>query len=408
MRLNHPWALVGIMISSLAVIPSVSADTVEFLPSPLVNHPVLHPTEVRSASRWRASVGSWGENFAEETIRLRGYNEIYEVKTRGNQGIDRVAIKRGADGVIKDVRYVEVKTSRSPKPRLNHTQYGGMQMSRQHLAENLKKMRNSGDPNLKKLAVELTRYRKSSGVPIQSMGEVIHINTKTGLITGYSGDGRTVKYVESAERLLRQVQRRGSSAEVRGWSARSLNQWDQIRANSMPSYLGKNVAQQSEKAILSSSGKGVGAAQAAVLGQARRVLARKILQRSAGPVALVAALAFDAKELYDTEYSYQRGVISERQRNVRILTTVVGAGGAFVGASAGGVAGAWFGALGGPLAWITMPAGGFIGATIGGIGGYLGGSTVVGYGATAWYSSIDAAVRDKFERAWLAMKVPNS
>jgi hypothetical protein len=33
-------------------------------------------------------------------------------------------------------------------------------------------------------------------------------------------------------------------------------------------------------------------------------------------------------------------------------------GGAFAGASAGGLTGAWVGSFGGPFAWITVPAGG--------------------------------------------------
>lgn len=402
MKIQPFWLPAGLILIVLRLGPDVSADTVGFHQSPLVDHPVHHPNHVRSPSGWRSSVGSWGENFAEETLRLRGFNEVHEIKTGGNHGLDRVAVKRGPGGVIKEIKYVEVKTTRWPKPRLNQTQYGGTQMSRRHLAENLGKMRNSGDPNLRKLAVELSRFRKSSGLPVQSMGEVVHINTKTGLVTGYSGDGRTVKYVESAERLLKQVQRRGSTAEVRRLAARSLGRWDQIRAESMSSWLGTSAARQGEKAILVSSARSVGAVEAVALSQTRRVLTKKILQRSAGPIAFVVSVAFDAKELYDTEFAYRRGAISERQRRIQILTTLGGAAGAFAGASAGGAAGVWLGAFGGPFAWITVPAGGLLGATVGGIGGYFGGSSIAGYGAAAWYHSIDAAVREKFELAWLS------
>ncbi len=406
MRLGHLWSLAGIVITLLAAVPGVRAQTVGFHRSPLVDHPVHHPMEVRSAHRWRSSVGSWGESFAEQTLRMRGFNEIHEIKTGGNNGIDRVAVKRGADGAIKEVKYVEVKANRSSKPTLNRTKLSGQQMSRKHLADNLRKMRNSGDPSLRKLALEMSRFRRSSGVPVHKMGEVIHISTKTGRVTTYSGDLKSVKSVESAERLLKQIQRRGSSSEVRRWAARSLARWDQIGAERMSSYLGKSAAQQSERTILLSSARGVIAAEVAVENQAQRVLARKILQRVAGPIAFVASFAFDAKELYDTEYAYRTGAISERQRNIRILTTLGGAAGAFAGASSFGAAGAWLGAFGGPFAWITVPAGGFLGATIGGIGGYFGGSSIAKYGATAWYSSIDGAVRERLEIVLLSSRPP--
>jgi hypothetical protein len=403
MKLNRSLSVFCTSIAIFAFLPGVSADTVGFLHNPLVDHPVRHPTEIRSASRWKADMGSWGENIAEQTLRLRGFEEIHEVKTRGNQGIDRVAIKRVAGGVIKEVRYVEVKTSRSPKPRLNQTRYGGTQMSRRHLAENLRKMRNSGDPNLRKLAVELGRFRRSSGLTVESMGEVIHIDTKTGLITVYSGDLSTVKSVDSAERMLKRVQRRGVSVEGRRLAARSLGSWGQIRSQDMASYLGKNVAQQAKSAILANT---AGSIEAAALRQSRMVLTRKILQRAGGPIAIVVSLAFDAKEVFDTEYAYRTGAISERQRNVRLLTSVGGTAGALAMAPVGGVAGMWIGAFGGPFAWITVPVGGFVGATVFGIAGYFGFSAMTEYGASAWYGSIDAAVRERFERYWLATTLP--
>jgi hypothetical protein len=174
----------------------------------------------------------------------------------------------------------------------------------------------------------------------------------------------------------------------------------------MPNYLGKNVAQQSRSAILANSTRNAGSIEAAVLRQSRLLLMRRILQRAAGPIALAVSLAFDAKEVFDTEYAYRTGAISERQRNVQLLTTIGGAAGALAGASAGGVAGMWVGAFGGPFAWVTVPVGGFAGATIFGIVGYFGGSTITGYGASVWYGSIDASVREKFEKLWLTTPTP--
>lgn len=414
---------IGFLFVAMMLSPCAHADGMRILQSPLVDHPVLHPSEGRSAYVWRSSAGRWGENLAQETLRLRGFNEIHEIKINGNQGIDRIAIKRGTDGSIKEVKFVEVKTTRSPKPRLGHTQYGGQQLSRKWLAENLKRMRNSGNPELRKLATELGRFRRSSGLPLESMGELMHVNTKTGRLIGYAGDGKTVKYDDSIERMLKRIQRRGSTAEVRASAVRHLSGFDQVKAASESSWLGRSAAKQSERAVLSSSlGKsaakqserailrsaatGTNAVEAAALVQGRRVLVKKVILRSAGPIAMLASVAADTKELYDTESAYRSGAISERQRTIQMLTTLGGAVGVAAGASSGAAAGAWIGAFGGPVAWITIPAGGIVGGVIGGIGGYFGGSSAAGYGATSWYHSIDEAIRYKAELAWLSSRAP--
>ena len=51
-------------------------------------------------------------------------------------------------------------------------------MSRKWLASNLTRMRKSGDPSLPKLAYQIIRFRKTSGSTIDSLGEIVHINSK--------------------------------------------------------------------------------------------------------------------------------------------------------------------------------------------------------------------------------------
>jgi hypothetical protein len=268
-------------------------------------------------------------------------------------------------------------------------------------------MRQSGDENLKRMALEVSRFRKSSGRTIESLGEVIHINTKSGRLTGYASDGLKVKYSQSMDRLLMHVQKRAASSDVRKWATRTLAQWDQIRAQSMSSWLGKSLSQQSRKTVLKTSGRGLAAATRKVaLRKSRAVLAKKILLKSAGPIGMVVSFALDAEEFANTEYLYQTGAISKRQRNIHHVTAAGGWAGATGGATAGAVAGAWLGAFGGPAAWATVPAGTVIGGVSGGIGGYLGGSVVAGYGVNTWYNSIDASVREKFETAWLETGSP--
>jgi|GEM_PF-2599487 hypothetical protein len=390
-----------VCILSFAMPEIANARTFGVATSPFVDHPVQHPIQGRSSSVWRSRVGTWGENLAEEFLRLRGFNEIHEIKNGSNNGIDRIAIKRRPNGEILDSKFVEVKTSRSTRPKLGMTNYGGTQMSQNWLANNFSKMRSSGNPALKKLALELSHFRKVSGKSIESFGEIIHVNTSTGRITGYSADGRAVRYSQSIERTLRNVEAKAGRQEARSWATRTLSQWDQVRAVRMSNWLGVSVPQQSNKLLLSNAGSGISATRTEVLRQSRSTAARKLLLRSAGRIALVVALAMDAKELFDTEYAFRTGAISVRQRNIQHISTIGGIGGAFAGASAGGLTGVWVGSFGGPFAWITVPTGGFIGAVVGGVGGYFAGSEVARYGATAWYNSIDASVREKFEVGWI-------
>ena len=400
MKTERLYAFVG-CLTLFATLLIADAKSVGLVTGPFVDHPAGHPLDGRTSSVWRLKVGTWGENLAEETLRLRGFNEILEVKNGSNNGIDRIAIKRGSTGEILDVRFVEVKSSRAAKPKLAYTRYGGTQMSRKWLASNISMMRNSGDPALKKLAREFSVFRKASGRTIESFGELIHVNTRTGMLTGYSADGRSIRYSESLGRLLKNLQLKARNPHVHIWATRTLSQWDSIRSTSMSTWLGKNVSQQSTKSILASSAQGFAVKRIAVLRQSRVALVTKVMLRSAGRIAFVVALAMDAKELFDTEYSYRTGAISARQRNMQLASKAGGIGGAAAGAWAGGVTGAWLGGFGGPVAWLTVPAGGIVGAAIGGVSGYIGGSAVAGYGATAWYNSIDVAVRNKVELAWL-------
>lgn len=385
--------------------PVAYAKTLGMVPANLVSHPVSTPTELRTSSHWRRQVGAWGENLAEETLRLRGFNDVRGIKSGGNNGIDRIAIKRGRDGIIRDVKFIEVKTSRGNRVTLGQTRYGGKQMSRKWLAANLKSMSRSGNPELKKLALEISRFRKATGMPIERMGEVMHVNNRTGKLAGYTADGSSLKYERSVERLLKQVQRRGKSPAAREWATSSLATWDQIKSSRMSSWLGQSTSQHGRSVAIANAGQSGRLVQRELLDRSRKLVMKGIIRRSAGPVAAIIAFSVDAKELYDTEYAYRSGAISLRQRNIRIATTGGGMAGAFAGAWTGGTAGACIGTLGGPFAEITVPACAFVGATIGGIGGYIGGSAVAGYGATAWYESVDSTIRDRFEQEWTVMPV---
>lgn len=405
--------MMRVVIYALAVVHlavgaerTATAGTYGLLSSPLVDHPISLPTEHRSAFMWRSRTGAWGEGLAEQILRLRGFHEVHEFKSGSNGGIDRVAVKRGVNGSLEDVKFLEVKTSRGSSPKLGQTRYGGRQMSRKWLGKNLVYMRRNGNESMRRLALDISRFRKATGRSIESLGEVMHVNTRSGVVTGYLTDGRSVKYSDSVEHVLKNVQKRARSSSARRWATRSLANWDQISSGRLSSWLGTSVGQQSRKSLLATSGSVQSGLRRGLVTQSRRVAVTKILVRAAGPVAVAIGLAIDAKELTDVEMSYRRGLISLRQRNVSHASTIGGLSGAFAGAWAGGATGAWLGAYGGPFAEITVPAGAFVGAVIGGVGGYVGGSAVAGYAATAWYDKVDSEVRNRFESEWVSLPAP--
>lgn len=329
--------LVGLV--SLATTGSMDAyaRTAGLVESSLVDHPVHHPTSGRTPSAWKNGVGAWGEQFADKTLRLRGFNEVHEIKTGSNNGIDRIAVKRTADGAISDFKFVEVKTSRGGKPKLGETKRSGRQMSRKWLADHLKDMRRSGDPTTKKLALEISRFRKASMRSIESFGEVMHFDTKSGNVTGYLADGTTKKYSYSAERLLKRLQSRANPLATRMWAAKHLASLDQIRSTCMTSWLGRTPTQQNSSMLLAVRVQSEVALEHGLANQTRRIVLKRILLRSAGPIVVIVALAIDAKEIADVEAAYRRGSITVRQRNILHFSKAGGMAGALVGASAGGM-----------------------------------------------------------------------
>lgn len=87
--------------------------------------------------------GNFGESITEEMMRSRGYESL-PAKYQGNNGIDHVFAKRGADSQPREVVIVETKTDSSP--------YNPRQLSNFRLQELSKRMRASSDPAVRKTA----------------------------------------------------------------------------------------------------------------------------------------------------------------------------------------------------------------------------------------------------------------
>ena len=354
----------------------------------LTPHPVQTASDsVNSPSGfWRHRSGDWGEDFVQETLKLRGY-DVY--KTPGLQGIDRIAVRRAPDGTLLDVKLIEVKTHRGTTPKLSETKGSGKQMSRKWLADRLKEMSKSSDPEVRKLAREVSQFRKTMGVPIERLGELHDVNTRTGKYKIRNPITHAVQSEMKLDRLLKNIKSRAKAKDARKWAKNTLSSLDQIRNTSMTPWIDR-ASNRFTKIIRKGSTKGISKS----LGKA--------IARAAGPIALVVGIAIDAKELHGYFRAYTSGEINRREFHVGVAGLAGGMAGAGLGAWGGAKAGVALGALGGPFAWITVPVGGIVGGVVGGAIGYFGGSALSRYTVDQLYENLDESIKIELN-SWIKM-----
>lgn len=381
--------VVGLLVTLVA--GSVHAQAVlPPVPNP-VDHPCFQAPQVRNPAAWRKGLEGFGESLARTRLQVSGY-EVLPSKLPGNRGIDLIAVKRNAAGTLTDVRLVEVKTRYDgSKPSLARTTHGP-QTSRQWLASRLRDLRSMGEEG-RKLALEISRYRKAKGVPIEALCEVHDINLGTGTYTIREPVSLTKREGPfSIESELRRISKEASSPQWREWATRHQEQFERVRQARMANWLSGSS---STRSLAKVSGSQIG-----ILGKVVPHLcqAGRVFLRVAGPIAVAAGAAMEAYDLYVKIRAYQEGKISQRELAKEVARTVGGAAGAAAGAWIGGKIGA---IVGGPFAWITGPAG----AVVGGITGYIIGSRAAEAITEGWYSALDAAVRQEVEK-WLK-ETPN-
>lgn len=390
MTRSATWIAAGLAVAALTATAHAQAVTAP-VASP-VDHPLLTGQPVRTAGAWRKGVERFGETLAGGSLRLRGY-EVVDAKLPGNRGIDLVAVKRGPAGTVTDVRLIEVKTRYGQgRPRLGMTR-DGLQTSRTWFAARLLALRSAGEPG-RKLALEISRFRRAEGIPLERLGEVHDVNLRTGRYTvrdpvGMAGRAGPV----SIERLLGHVSGHSAQPASRAWATRHLSQLDQLRQARMGNWLSAGPPARAFDRV--SSAPIVLLEEA----QARRG-ARRGLVRAAGRVAVVVAVAADAYDIYGHARDYRLGHLSRQQFAAALARSAGGIAGAWAGAAGGAWVGVQVGALGGPWAWVTVPVGGVVGGAVGGVAGYLGGSHAGEFTARAWYGSLDGGVRERVS-GWL-------
>lgn len=348
----------------------------------VVASPVDHPVSMRPAELtphlWKSRSGAWGETLVNQIYKLRGFDEVLEIKRPGGQGIDHLALKYDTTGKLIDVRFGETKTHFGGEAKLSNTKMG-TQLSLAWLNDKLQAMRNSGDPRLRGLVVDICRFRRQRSVSIQSLGEFHDLDVQNGRYVRRNPISGVPLSSDSIKRSLARMKRGVLSQNHRRWATRSLSQWNQISRTSMERALTRN-----------------GTARIAILrhpfnsGLARmtRTTASQSLRRVArvaGPIGAAVAFAADSHEIYSHVMAYRRGDMNRRDTIVAVSRS----GGGIVGAGAGAAVGGGLGAFGGPIAWVTIPAG----ATIGGIVGYFTASTAADTITHAWYSNVDEKVK---------------
>ena len=193
----------------------------------LVPHPGLDPIP---DELWTKQLGEFGESFVEEGLRARGYT--VSNGNVGNTGIDRIAVKRGPDGRLIDVRIIEVKTRQTGTDfPLDTTKTHGKQLSDEWITHNLERIAaDHPDAATRRLAKEILRERKLRpwivrrelhGISVQGNKYLIQNVDDLGRVTGTIAEGRVTDQ-------LSKLASRGTTAETRAAAVRHLAKYDQL------------------------------------------------------------------------------------------------------------------------------------------------------------------------------------
>jgi len=388
----------------LASVDGVDAFPAIVTPIP-VDHPVSLPVAQRTVGAWNSNVGKWGEQLVDGYLNLTNYQTIH-VKS-GDQGIDRIAIRRAKDGKILKVRFIEVKTTRGSFT-LGETRVG-KQASENWLRRCLNDMAKSPDPKASRLGKELAEHLASkTSTEIAEMTEIHQINTSNNTYRRLMADGKTEIGSNQIDDFLRTVAKRGRTPAHRAFGENGLKEYTRIVGTSRSAFLKEGeISSTVRKPIALSqslnkglSGMGVSQTQIRVLNKTGRSVVRiagniskageravvRVLGRSgaralgkiAGPVAVVAFTAWEIKGCFDEcaqlDEAFKRGEISQtclvREKNKSVGRTT----GSVVGGTGGVAAGAALGALiGAEVGFVGAIPGAIIGGIFGAFGGSVGG-----------------------------------
>lgn len=324
--------------------------------SPIIPHPAVETVSIGAKPLDPShQLGKFGESVVRENLRASGF-EVYDANLN-DHGIDLLAVKRDTQGVLKEVRPVEVKTrSQGIDFRLDMTR-NGRPLSSEWLETRLAMLaREHPDPAIRQLATEITTFKVAHAELVRpqlhglSIGDdvqrVLRVDPRTGTVDGLVSEGRVT-------RLLKRLSEADVNPATRQAAIRHLQQFDQIQA-SIPTR-GATSAIAAELHATTAEASSVG--KASQLVEAAEALPRASVEAAAAEPSLLAkALPVAGKTLaiggtlvdlgmrgcqaYQVEQQFQRGEISDRDRVISHAKNGAGMAGGWGGAIALGSQGA--------------------------------------------------------------------
>lgn len=194
--------------------------------------PVPHPKVEPMAGNAGHQLGQFGESFVQNTLQSRGFQTV-----NGNvngTGIDAIAIKRGPDGRILEVRFIEVKTgSNAATGSLNSTTQG-KQLSDQWIRHNLQRAAmEHPDPNMRRMAAEVLEFTKKNPSKVYRELHRVLVGAEKYIVNTVDDLGRVVGTAseESLTRLLEKLAHSDKVSEaVRRWAQRHLEFLKELKA----------------------------------------------------------------------------------------------------------------------------------------------------------------------------------
>lgn len=266
-------------------------------------------------------------------------------------------------------------------------------MSRSWLAKALRDLRASGE-NGRKLALEVSRFRRENKIPLSQLGQVHSIDLKTGNYDVLNPSTKTkIAPTRSIKNELGKLASQPSQRGTQSWARRHQRGFEAMRKASMTSWLSQSSTTRALNQVNATQLSGIDKLQA------KKIADRAVLRVATRVVAIV-SIGLAGYEVYEAYGNYRNGKLTNRDLHFKIAESGGGAAGGMVGAGGGAWIGMQLGAFGGPLAWITVPVGGAVGGFIGGIVGYFGGSQAGTAVAGSWYDSLDKDVQN-WVNAWL-------
>ena len=127
--------------------------------------------------------GWLAEEMAMRQFSKEGYARLAS-KLKSDQGIDLILAKTAKNGDIEELLFVEAKFSSEGRFRLSTTSHGE-QMSKEWLAEKLRLMARSDDPEVRETARKIREYLNNGGKPgtsgylLDGCGDVRSVPIKT-------------------------------------------------------------------------------------------------------------------------------------------------------------------------------------------------------------------------------------